>query len=245
MMEASKIRVLRLAYVHYQHPNLQQAVDFFVDFGLEVARTDSTKVFLRGYGIEPFLNIAEQSPDGERHYLGGAWVVDSASDLEKAAELPGATGIRENDSPGGGRIVSLQDPNGMFVHFVHGQTLREALTEDSLPGREITSAVHNGALHKPRKGDVRRFTQGPSSVHKVGHYGFAVPKDKFEGTLNWYTRLMNLKPTDLSFNPVTGKNETCFMHIDLGPEYTDHHASRFRVQQLLMMLVNELPRASF
>lgn len=232
-MSTSKIRVLRLAYVHYQHPDLQRAVDFLIDFGLEVARRDNNKVYLRGYGIEPFLNVAEQSPDGERHYLGGAWVVDSASDLKRAAMLPGATEIRDNDSPGGGKIVSLRDPNGMFVHFVHGQILREALTEDSVPGHETTSPVPNGALAKPRKGDVRRFTLGPSSVHKVGHYGFAVPKDKFEETRDWYTRHMNLKPTDSSFNPVSGKDETCFLHIDLGPEYTDHHASLQHIRRSL------------
>ncbi|KAI8931148.1 hypothetical protein NX059_011501 [Plenodomus lindquistii] len=221
---ASKVRVVRLAYVHYQHPNLQRAVDFLTDFGFEIADRNSNRVYLRGYGRDPFLNLAEQSPDGKRHFLGGAWVVDSASELEKAAALPGATAIRDNDHLGGGKIVSVKDPNGIFVHFVHGQTLREELPEDSVPRRETTSAVPNGALAKPRKGGVRRFTVGPSAIHKLGHYGFAVPKEKFEDTFNWYTSIMNLKPTDSNFDPVSGKDEACFMHIDLGPEWVDHHS---------------------
>ncbi|KAL1795477.1 hypothetical protein ACET3X_005701 [Alternaria dauci] len=223
-MSTSKIRVLRLAYVHYQHPDLQKAVDFLTDFGLEVARRDNDKVFFRGYGIDPFVNIAEQSPDGKRHYLGGAWVVDSASELQKAARMPGATEIRDIDGPGGGKVVSVHDPNGMFVHFVHGQALREAPPEGSVPRHETTNPVPNRALTKPRKGDFRRFTLGPSSVHKVGHYGFAVPKGKFEETRNWYTGHLNLKITDSSFNPESGKDETSFLHIDFGPEYTDHHS---------------------
>ncbi|KAH7083602.1 Glyoxalase/Bleomycin resistance protein/Dihydroxybiphenyl dioxygenase [Paraphoma chrysanthemicola] len=223
-MSTSKIRVLRLAYVHYQHPDLQKAVDFLIDFGLDIERRDSDKVYLRGYGIEPYLNVAEQSPDGERHFMGGAWEVDTASDLEKAAAMPDATEIRDNDGPGGGKIVSVQDPNGMLVHFVYGQNLRAALTEDSVPGHEITSALPNGALKKQRKGEVRRFTLGPSRVHKVGHYGFAVPKAKFAETRDWYTRHINMKPTDSSFDPVSGKDENCFIHIDLGQEYTDHHS---------------------
>jgi hypothetical protein len=36
---------------------------------------------------------------------------------------------------------------------------------------------------------------------------------------------MNLKPTDVVFNPRTGEDETCFNHIDLEEVFTDHHVS--------------------
>ena len=52
------------------------------------------------------------------------------------------------------------------------------------------------ALGKSRKGDFRRFNQGASPVHKLGHYGYVVPKAKCEETLRGYTTNINLKPTD-------------------------------------------------
>jgi hypothetical protein len=153
--------------------------------------------------------------------------VESHTDLETDAGLPGASKIRENEGPGGGSIVSVRDPNGMLVHFLHGQKLRDPVTENSVPARETSCPVQNGALKKARKGDVRRFTVGASPIHKLGHYGYGVPRAKFEETLEWYTTNINLKPTDSVFNPITGKDETCFIHIDLGPEFTDHHVALY------------------
>jgi hypothetical protein len=54
-MLASKVRVLRLAHVHYQHPDLQREIDFLVDFGLEIELKEADRVYLRGYGVQPFI----------------------------------------------------------------------------------------------------------------------------------------------------------------------------------------------
>lgn len=50
-----------------------------------------------------------------------------------------------------------------------------------------------------------------------------VPLSRYEETLQWYPNLFNLKPTDAVFNTETGKDETCFVHIDLGAKYSDHY----------------------
>lgn len=220
------IHVIRLAFVHYQHPDLAKALTFLHDFGLTEEQVSTKQVFLRGFGIDPYVYIAEQSPDSNRHFLGGYWTVSSQEDLKKAAAHPGASAIIDLDGPGAGQAVTLSDPNGFIVGFVFGQKKRESTATGYLEKR---STEPNLAVQKPRKGHVRRFRNAPSPVHKLGHYGFVVPGNKFKETLDWYLTVMNLKPTDTVFNPETGEDQTTFNHIDLGDEYTDHHVSRILI----------------
>ncbi|OAL34911.1 hypothetical protein AYO20_05872 [Fonsecaea nubica] len=221
-MTGKRVRVVRLAHVVYQHPDLEKALTFLFDFGFVEEHRTPDRVYLRGYGSQPVVYVAERSPDNKRHFLGGYWVVDSLQDLETAAARPGASPIQDSDAPGGGKVVTVEDPNGYKVGFVYGQKLRES--DGPVPPLEKTEPISNTAIQKPRKGTFRRFKPGASPVHKLGHYGFIVPGSKFESTLSFYLDLINLKPTDAVFNPDTGKDETCFCHIDLGPEYTDHHS---------------------
>ncbi|KAJ5812012.1 hypothetical protein N7474_008313, partial [Penicillium riverlandense] len=232
-MTISKIRVTRLAHVHYAHPDLDKALEFLQDFGLVVkssrtTQTGSRKSYLRGYGTQPFIYVAEQSSDSQRHFLGGYWVVESAEDLHKAASHPNAVaGIEESIAPGGGQVVRLRDPNGIIVGFVHGQTLcdtDETTSRLEVKESEYTSSKPNEAVRKDRRGGFRRFQKGASPVHKLGHYGLIVPAGVYQGTLDWYWGLMNLKPSDYVVNPETGVTETVFNHVDLGKEYTDHHS---------------------
>ncbi|MAD87806.1 MAG: hypothetical protein CL912_33010 [Deltaproteobacteria bacterium] len=219
-MSQSRVCVTRLSHVHYQYPNLEKSLSFLSDFGLESKRNDVSRVYLGGYGQDPFLVIAEQSPDSKRHFIGGFWVVDSFEELEKTSQLPSATPIENLDAPGGGKVVRVTDPNGFIVGFVHGQVLKKEVQDVSL---EVHGESMNTATVKTRRGQTRRFMPGPSPVHKLGHYGYTVPKSKFESTLDWYKTTLNLSPTDSVFDPATGKDETTFCHIDLGSEYTDHH----------------------
>lgn len=229
MVQNSKISVLRLAHVHYQLPDFERAISFLNDFGFVEAERQGSKVYFRGFGAQPYLYIAEPSPTSKRAFLGGAWVVESEEDLKLAAAQPGATPIRSNNGPGGGSIVTITDPNGQNVSFVHGQTLQDKTPDEKIDCREPDNPkiAINTALEKTRRGKFQRFKQGPSPIHKLGHYGFVVPESQYEKTVLWYTALMNLKPTDAIFNPVSGKDETCFFHIDRGTEYTDHHVRSF------------------
>lgn len=148
----------------------------------------------------------------------------SEADLEVAASHPKASGVETFDGPGGGRRVTITDPNGFPVSFIYGQELKTAS-----PVREITKETNgktgqiNYPHQKPRQGDFRRFDQGPSPVHKAGHFGFFVPASRYQETFDFYTNLMNLKPTDSVFDPETNADKTTFFHIDRGQDYTDHH----------------------
>jgi catechol 2,3-dioxygenase-like lactoylglutathione lyase family enzyme len=230
-MGPGKITVVRLAHVHYFVPDLQKAASFLEDFGLVEVRRDEQRIWYRGFGAQPYVYIAEQSANGQRAFGGAAWVVRSARDMEIAASYPGAIEL-DLDAPGGGRLVIIKDPNGMAVGLVHGQQLRDtkdgAKPEERIDLRREDNPGYplNTALEKPRRGKFQRFSLGPSPVHKLGHYGYVVPKSRYQQTVEWYTTCMNLKPTDAVYNPVTGEDETCFMHIDRGMEETDHHVGR-------------------
>ena len=43
--------------------------------------------------------------------------------------------------------------------------------------------------------------------------------------MEWYTTVLNLKGTDAIYDLKTGNEVTCFAHIDLDDEHTDHHVS--------------------
>ncbi|KAL4861561.1 hypothetical protein BDV12DRAFT_203881 [Aspergillus spectabilis] len=222
MEQASKINVVRLGFVHYQHPDLEKIDRFLVDFGL-IKVSQGKRSYYRGYGVDPYIYVAEQSPNGTRAFVSAAWVVESAQDLEVAAALPNASAVENNEGPGGGQIVSLKDPNNFIVSFIYGQKLREKEPQASF-ARHSRENAPNLALKKQRRGDFRRFNKGPSLVHKLGHYGFIVPKNKYRPTYDFYMSLINLKPSDAVYDPATGEDKTCFIHIDRGEEFSDHHS---------------------
>lgn len=227
MSETKKINVVRLTAVHYQHPELEKASKFFDDFGLVEAQRDDLRIYYRGFGIDRYTYIAEQAPTAKRAFVRGIWTVRSYDDLQTAAAHPAATTpIEKDEGPGGGEIVTLTDPNGIKVSFIYSQALREKDTSIAV-SRNINDAEVNPnlAFKKHRRGQNRRFNQGPCPIHKIGHYGFGIPASKFDETLSWYTSLMNLKLTDAVFQPATGKDATSFFHIDLGMEFSDHHVS--------------------
>ena len=203
-----RIELLRLANVHYQHPDLSKANQFLLDFRLEIVEHTDSRIYYRAYGTEPYCYIAEQSPTRKRAFCGGAFVVSSFTELEKAAKIPGAGSIQDAEGPGGRQSVIIKDPNGMTIKLVHGQP--EVEPSDHRPqNRYNTRQV--------------RFGHRPSKVHKLGHYGFLVPASKFLLTRSWYLRHFNFKITDSVCNPEKGGDHVSFMYIDLGETYTELH----------------------
>ena len=72
------------------------------------------------------------------------------------------TGIEEmSDAPGGGRIVTVEDPEGFPVNFVHGQLTSEQVH------RVPEKLLFNDETSKPRQKKFQRFHPGPAEVYKV------------------------------------------------------------------------------
>src|SRR5258706_16429514 len=99
IQQTSKIQLVRLLYTHYQHQNLSAANKFFTDFGFIPVEQTDTIIYYRGFGENPYIYVAEKSPDSCKHFVGGGWVVKSHGDLETASKLPGASAIQESTAP--------------------------------------------------------------------------------------------------------------------------------------------------
>lgn len=220
----SRILLDRLSHCRYGHPDLEKAEQFFTDFGLIPVLKKDDKIYFRGFGRDQFCYVAEKAKDGKRKFRGGAWIVQSMAELEKAAKLPGSTPIHDFDAPGGGKGVIIKDLLGEEITLIYGQ-------QDCVPdAREIPKPVMwNTWEDKKRLGEFQRPDRdSPSKVHKLGHYGFEVNIDKIHEVFDWYSKTFNMKKTDTLFQPQSNKTCMIFVHLDKGKEFVDHHVSLFK-----------------
>jgi hypothetical protein len=216
----NRVRLVKTAFVIYYHADLAKARQFFLDFGMSIAREDDGKeIYFQGYGVEPIVYIARKAQK-ESHFGGAAYVVESHADLEKAARIQRATEITPFEGPGGGQLVTLTDPAGHHVHLIHGQQEKEK-EELKLP-----KLIVNFEDDKPRKGNFQRFEPGPAPVHHWGHYGVTYPTGTYQTMFDWYNSNLTLAPSDIVYKE--GKPSTCFFHIDRASEFTDHHCFFFK-----------------
>ena len=142
-------------------------------------------------------------------------------------KLPNAKSLSDGieqltDAPGGGYIVSIEDPEGFPVHFVWGQTTKTM--DETMPANLLL----NYETEKHRIGKFQRFQPGPAGVYKLGHFGFSLAD--CEPLFNFYTRNFNIVPSDILYLPGSGavgtkdfKIGAMFGHIDRGKEFVDHH----------------------
>ncbi|KAH8700878.1 trihydroxytoluene oxygenase [Talaromyces proteolyticus] len=212
----NQIRLVKLAHMRYQHPDLEQITTFLIDFGMRIACRTDNEIWFRGYGSDQYVYYACKGP---KKFLGGTFQVESYEDLERAAKLPSAAEIREmKDAPGGGYILTLTDPDGFPVNLMFGQT-------PAATGAYPEKLTLNYEAEKARKLKFQRFKPGPAAVHKLGHFG--VCTQNFTEMVSFYTTNFNIAPTDFLY--VTSpdgkkKNVALFAHIDRGEELVDHHS---------------------
>jgi len=216
---SAQIKLVKLVFMRYQVPDLQQTLTFLRDFGLSKVKQTDNGIWFRGYGVDQFLFHVRQGP---KQFLGGAFEVETFGDLEKAIAIPGVKVLSEGiekmeDAPGGGHIVTLADPEGFPISLVYGQTPGEA---QGMPAK----VPFNDETDKPRVRQFSRFKPGPAAVHKLGHYGLVV-RD-FQSQINFYTQNFNLMPTCVLYLDDGDKktNVGMFAHIDRGDELVDHHS---------------------
>lgn len=153
-----QIRVIKLAHIRFQHPNLDVISQFLQDFGMDVVKQTTDRLWLRGYSNDPYVYYAQR---GAKKFLGGTFEVETHDDLVKASRLPTSSPIQMlSDDPGKGSMVTAYDAEGMPINFIHGQAPAQA-------GEVPQQLVLNHEVNKPRKRRFQRFEQGPAAVHKV------------------------------------------------------------------------------
>ncbi|KAI1431049.1 trihydroxytoluene oxygenase [Xylaria sp. CBS 124048] len=211
----NQIKLVKLAHMRYQHPDLEPIIQFMADFGMTVAKKTDEEIWLRGYGPDPYVYYAKKGP---KKFLGGTFLVETYEDLERAAKLPGSSDIQNlEEAPGGGSLVTVYDPEGFPVNLIHGQAARVPVPEE-----QPSQLAYNFENEKPRVREFLRFKQGPAAIHKLGHYGLSV--QNFQGECDFYLKTFNLVPSDFIYVDQPGNDVGLFAHIDRGDSYVDHHS---------------------
>jgi len=205
------VKATGLAHLIFERPDLAVAERFLTDFGLRPCATSDSALFLRGTGTAPYCYRIHKA--GKAGFVGLGFTVAARADLEKLAQLPGATPIAPVTWPGGGESVTLTDPSGFKVEAIHGQAPVEPLP-------------HRGPLRFNLPGDCSRIndTQRPSpqppEVIRLGHVVLEVAD--YQATSAWYTQHFGLIPSDVQVLP-DGSPAVTFFRLDLGETPADHH----------------------
>ncbi len=206
----STIRIADIAYVRFAAPDLDAMETFLIEFGLTRAHRDGETLYMRGAGPDPFVHVTHK---GEAGFRGVGFRAGSDADLETLAAAEGV-GVSASDAPGGGRIVTLSDPDGFRVDVVAAQAAAAALP---LPGRE---PVNDGRA-TPRTNLVKRVAAGPAHVKRLGHAVLNVTD--FRVSERWYKDRFGFITSDEIEVPGLPDSMGAFMRCDRGEEPTDHH----------------------
>jgi catechol 2,3-dioxygenase-like lactoylglutathione lyase family enzyme len=205
------VKVRDIAFGRLQSPDLDQAEQFLVDFGMvRAARTKDT-LYMRGTDPAAYLHVTQL---GEPKFLGMAFYAKSEEDLDRLAKVEGASKIEALDGPGGGKRVRLRDPHGFAIEVVHG--IADA---EPLPVRR--NVVNFGSEKYRRAGELTRLPAGPAQVKRMGH-GVIATTD-LKKTLAWYRENLGFVCSDDVWSGDPSNVVSSFNRCDCGDTYVDHH----------------------
>jgi Glyoxalase/Bleomycin resistance protein/Dioxygenase superfamily len=235
----SKVQLIRISHIYFEHPDLQAFGKFARDFGLIECARSRDKIYYRGYGRDPYVYVASKSNEERPKFGGAAFVAASQEEFNKASKLPGASIQDLGDAPGGGQMVTIRRPNDTFIHVVYGQEERQIDTKVPPSETHETQGPYNSPFEKPRLGmqvptyipqhcadrflgQFQRYHDGPALVHKLGHYGYVCKE--FDTEVEFYTSNFNFITSDILYHPqLSNVDVLIFLHLDLGKAYSDHH----------------------
>jgi catechol 2,3-dioxygenase-like lactoylglutathione lyase family enzyme len=204
------IKIVGLAWLEFEKPDLTRAERFLVDFGFTVTDRTPQALVLRGHWAgTPGLVIRRGVRSG---FVGPAFTADARADLDRLAR---ATDTRVTPHRGG-LAVDLTDPSGLPVRVVHGVPELPALPErDPLPLNVGRVQARANATQPP----VRRAAQ----IQRLGHV--AIGTTRFRAALDWYLDTLGMIVSDfLYFDGQRDRGPTmAFIRCDQGSVPCDHH----------------------
>jgi catechol 2,3-dioxygenase-like lactoylglutathione lyase family enzyme len=205
----SLLKIEDVAYVRFRAPDLAEMRAFLEDFGLAVAEATPTRLVARGVGASPALHVTEL---GEAGFAGVAFRAESLADLERLAAAEGVS-FQPLDLPGGGRVVTLTDPDGHRVEVVAGQASAEPL-----PLAKAQPWNRSEAYERLRA--TKRIAAGAANVVRLGHVVLNV--SDFRASERWYKeRLGFITSDEIRLSPEFALG--AFLRCDRGEQPTDHH----------------------
>jgi catechol 2,3-dioxygenase-like lactoylglutathione lyase family enzyme len=207
------IKVLDLAWLEFEKPDLDGTELFARAFGLVTASRTANELQLRGTDVGSACVVVRRGT--RSRYVGAAFRAADAADVMRLAD---ATGARVDKLPEsiGGLTVDLTDPSGVPVRVVAGTHELTALPAP--PTQEFNFG------HEVRRANAtQRPLRAPAKVRRLGHVVMQTPK--YLETLDWYLEHLGLIVSDFKYyegqrdrGPTMG-----FIRCDRGETPTDHH----------------------
>lgn len=201
-----------IAYVAYDHPDLDAAERFFTDFGLRVAYRTPQEIGFRPALERSYCYVARKAAKPAVAAI--AFRATSRADLEQVAQFPEASGIEPINREGGGEKVRLTSPDGLPFEIVHGIQPYPAI--ETRPALTI-----NTGRDKRRHGETQRPPLEPAAVLRLGH--IALLTSDFQRNFAWMQSRLGLRPTDIMYGKDENDQIGAFMHMGGASGWTDHH----------------------
>ncbi len=207
------IKVLDIAWLEFERPDLTRAEAFAQAFGFHTAQRGPDEVQLRGTLPGGPCLILRRGP--RRRFAGVAFRACDEADVRRLADAHGAPARPLPDAIGG-LSVELADPSHMPVSIVAGMAeLPELPAQQPLP-------LNFGA--EPRRiNETQRPRRAPARVQRLGH--LVMQSTKYLETLNWYLDNLGMIVSDFLYFPgQRGRGPTMsFIRCDRGLTPADHH----------------------
>lgn len=203
----------QLAFLMFEKPDLVRAERFWQDFGLITVSRTAERLVMRAAGSSPAVLVA--SPGKRARFVGAAFVAADDVDLPGLARQLGGQAVPAHAVPGGGRAISLSDPDGNAVWLVQGWA-----EVDALPVRMPLTNQSNTLMQVHRVNATVRPPIEPARVGRLGHV--VLQTTDFQLMANWYMRVLGVIPTDVQYLP-DGSPLLTFFRLDLGATPADHH----------------------
>ncbi len=205
----STIKIEDVAFVRFSAPDLMEMRAFIEDFGLEVVEQTEQTHIARGSDTAPVAHVTQL---GEPGFTGVAFRAAGGADLDRLA-VAEDTAVRDCDLPGGGRIVTLHDPDGHRIDVVAEQAVVSPLALEP-------SQAWNDADGRRRLRTTKRISPGPAHVARLGHVVLNV--SDFRTSERWYKdRFGFITSDEIQIAPELAIG--AFMRCDRGETPTDHH----------------------
>ena len=205
----STLKIEDVAHVRFRAPDLAAMRGFLEDFGLSVVEETDHRIVARGSGASPVAHVTDL---GEPGFAAIAFRAESVADLARLAAAEGVA-VADSDLPGGGKIVTLKDPDGHTIEVVAGQAAVEPLApSDSTPWNRV------GARERLRA--TKRVAAGAANVVRLGHVVLNV--SDFRASERWYKDRFGFITSD-EIEAAPSFAIGAFMRCDRGAAPTDHH----------------------
>lgn len=207
------VNLRNIMYAVYGVSNPERTARFMADFGLKPALAQADRIYMRGTCDYPFIYCAEQAAVPGLRSVG--FELASEADLQRAAQLPGATAIAPFLRPGGGQWVQVEIPGGITLDLVYGNQRVEPLAaRAALPLNE--------GERKNRFNAPQRPPRTACEVMRLGHMAIGVP-DPVRAR-DWVIEHLGMRTSDAIMVPGNIEEPIgFFMRFDHGSTPVDHH----------------------